>query len=209
MSGNAETPYRDASLSRLCDLRVSFTFIQYRTEHAKQMTSTTLLIGAATILTSSLYLFLVTAKRIPIDPETLPSVVLPSYTSHARLLPVPSKHTFSYPLIYLGVDIDTVEKGSVNLPWRVFRYGHSWFNVLGLRSFNYLHPGSESLRSKLDSLLAERGLSQDERERAWMVSMPSLLGFEGINPLTVWYVYDKTRRLSCIILEVHNTFGEK
>jgi DUF1365 family protein len=43
----------------------------------------------------------------------------------------------------------------------------------------------------------------------WLVTMPSFIGFEGINPLSVWYIYSEKRELTCVILEVHNTFGEK
>ena len=52
-------------------------------------------------------------------------------------------------------------------------------------------------------------MEERDMTKGWMVSMPSLLGFEGINPLTVWYIYNRDRQISCIILEVHNTFGEK
>lgn len=48
--------------------------------------------------------------------------------------------------------------------------------------------------------------------------MPSFLGTEGINPLSVWLCYEKDdaeggagkeRKLWTVILEVHNTFGER
>ena len=46
--------------------------------------------------------------------------------------------------------------------------------------------------------------------------MPAFLGKEGINPLSVWFCYDKQddratgeRKLWSVILEVHNTFGER
>lgn len=176
------------------------------------MTTITSLVLAVTALPAGYlaWLFLSPRRASTTTTDRLPSALIPSYTSHARLLPVPSRHTFSYPLIYLGVDIDALETGAVDLPGRLFRYGGSpRSKILGLRSFNYLTPGSATLRQKLNSLLIEHGFSQKDMVKAWMVSMPSLLGFEGINPLTVWYVYNQDRVLSCIILEVHNTFGEK
>lgn len=170
------------------------------------------LIGVTILPVSLLALtsYLSTRKRPTLSPESLPSALIPSYTSHARLLPSPAKHAFSYPLLYLGVDIDNLESGVLDLPGRFLTYGGSpWSKVLGVRSDNYLTPGPGSLRQKLDKLLIEYGVEKEDIGRAWMVSMPSYLGFEGINPLTVWFVYSAQRELSCVILEVHNTFGEK
>lgn len=176
------------------------------------MTTTMSLLCAVVGLPASYLAWLWLSPRSAKLPTSdhLPSALIPSYTSHARLLPVPSRHTFSYPLIYLGIDIDAVHDGVYNLPGRLFAYGGSpWTKVLGLRSFNYLTPGPATLRQKLDTLLQEHGMEENDMTKGWMVSMPSLLGFEGINPLTVWYIYNSDRQISCIILEVHNTFGEK
>ena len=170
------------------------------------------LLVAAALLPSTYIALLLLAPRRPTrrQSDDLQSVLIPSYTSHARLLPTPTKHAFSYPLIYLGVDVDVLEAGRLNLPMRLLSYGGSPLTkVLGLRSLNYLNPGEGSMRSKLERLLLEQGMSRKQVHRAWLVTMPSLLGFESINPLTVWYVYDDQRQLSCVILEVHNTFGEK
>ena len=150
------------------------------------------------------------SPKIQSTSTSLPSLLIPSYTSHARFLPTPSKHAFSYPLIYIGVDVDEVEKGHLDLPGRLFSYGGSpWSTVLGLRSNNYLTPGKNDFRAKLDELLTSQGIDRSQAEKVWLVSMPSLLGFEGLNPLAVWYTYDSDRRLTTVILEVSNTFGEK
>lgn len=149
----------------------------------------------------------------------LASVLAPAYTTHARILPIPTKHAFSYPLIYLAVDIDELESGRLDLPGRLVNYGGSPFTkVLGLRPVNYLTPGPGTLREKVNKLLLDNGVGEADIGRVWLVTMPSFLGFEGINPLSVWYIYAKgdekergagAGKLSCIILEVHNTFGEK
>ncbi|KZP33289.1 hypothetical protein FIBSPDRAFT_1036395 [Athelia psychrophila] len=41
-----------------------------------------------------------------------------------------------------------------------------------------------------------------------MLTMPSYLGWEGINPLTVYYCYTADGKFWIAVLEVHNTFGE-
>ena len=218
------------------------------------MTLTSLLLTAA-ILPPTAYLALLywssSATSGPTDQhkrstggnEPLKSVLIPSYTSHARLLPIPTKHTFSYPLLHLGIDVDELESNRLDLPWRLFNFGGSpWWKVLGLRSDGYLVQGRTSLRQKVTQLLLDHqgytspqanldeepkgreinGTQVEGIGRIWMVTMPSFLGFEGINPLTVWYIHvpdpvpgDKDGqkaprgRLAWVILEVHNTFGER
>lgn len=70
------------------------------------------------------------------------------------------------------------------------------------------------MRYKVEKLLKGHGIAGEEVGRVWLVTMPSYFGFEGINPLSVWYCYGYTEDesiggLLCVILEVHNTFGEK
>ena len=57
--------------------------------------------------------------------------------------------------------------------------------------------------------MTEQGLEKVDMAHIWLVTMPSFVGFEGINPLSVWYIYSEKREMTCVILEVHNTFGEK
>ena len=142
--------------------------------------------------------------------DYLPSALIPAYTTHARLSPVLARHAFSYPLIYLGVDVDALEAGTLNLPGRLVKYGGQPITkILGLRSDGYLLPGGESFRQKINGLLSSHGVVKDDMSRVWLVTMPSFMGFEGINPLSVWYIYNHKGALSCCVLEVHNTFGEK
>ncbi|KAI0776762.1 hypothetical protein BD413DRAFT_610350 [Trametes elegans] len=121
----------------------------------------------------------------------------------------------------------------------VFGYGGGGAaaRLTGLRSGAYLLPdgavdcdsrsgGAEgeserrreagpSLRAKLAAVLEMHG-REGARVRAWaaggdawMLTMPSYVGFEGINPLTVYFCYDAPGALAWVVLEIHNTFGEK
>lgn len=167
-----------------------------------------LLVGALALVFTYCVTPRTKARQTAID--ALQSIVIPAYTSHARHLPKPSRHAFSYPLLYIGVDIDSLESGLLDLPARLLTYGgRPWTKVLGLRSNGYLQAGHEGLRSKVEQLLEDHGVTKNEISKVWLVTMPSFLGFEGINPLSVWYIYNTKRELRCIILEVHNTFGEK
>jgi DUF1365 family protein len=168
-----------------------------------------LLVGALTIV-GTWFISISSGKKRETSKNRLRSIIIPAYTSHARHLPRPSRHAFSYPLLYLGVDVDALESGELDLPGRLLGYsGRPWTKCLGLRTDGYLRPGLEGLRKKTELLLAEQGLGETDMSRIWLVTMPSFMGFEGINPLSVWYIYSEKRELTCVILEVHNTFGEK
>ncbi|KAJ7057979.1 hypothetical protein C8F01DRAFT_1060109 [Mycena amicta] len=133
--------------------------------------------------------------------------VLENSVTHARLLPVRAAHAFTYPTFSFLVSVNALESHSLDLAhgW-VFGYGGRWARLFGLRPQPYLTPGGGSIKQKLDNLLQERGCAG--LEDAWMMTMPSLLGFEGINPLTVYFCYNAEGKLFVTVLEVHNTFGE-
>ena len=150
------------------------------------------------------------------DPKATASpaaFVLWNHVAHRRFLPTPSSHAFNYSTVSLLLDLDALESGRLDLGF-CFRYGGSAF--CGVRTQAYLGGGTQTIRGKLEKLLAGRlGGAVGE---VWMHTMPSLLGFEGINPLTTFYVYrplsdeEHTLRrpeLWGVVLEVHNTFGEQ
>lgn len=56
------------------------------------------------------------------------------------------------------------------------------------------------------SLLIQ-GIFASTSMTAFMLTMPRLFGYS-FNPLTTYYVYDN-KGLTAIVLEIHNTFGEK
>ncbi|KAF8438432.1 hypothetical protein L210DRAFT_3404335 [Boletus edulis BED1] len=151
--------------------------------------------------------------------------VLTNKVTHARLFPVHSKHAFTYPTIALFVSLDALERSALDLPisfgWGptlgyVFRFGSIWRTLVGLRGDGYLahqdanHTSPLSIRSKLDRVLFDSGAitAPSEIKDVWMMTMPAICAFEGINPLTVYYCYRPSGEVSMIVLEVHNTFGE-
>ncbi|KAJ7595101.1 hypothetical protein C8J56DRAFT_457064 [Mycena floridula] len=125
--------------------------------------------------------------------------ILSNRVTHSRFLPSESSHSFVYPTLSLLLDVDALENHRLDLGW-IFAYCRRW-RLTGIRPDPYLTPGSNSLREKLQRIL------QSEPEHIWMFTMPSYLGFEGINPLTVYFCYTN-ETLSHVVLEIHNTFGE-
>ncbi|KAI0670227.1 hypothetical protein C8Q78DRAFT_975614 [Trametes maxima] len=176
------------------------------------------------------------SKRRPTS-LAAPAYVLENTVTHARLLPAPATHAFTYPTLAFLLSLDALEAHALDLArgW-LFGYGGTAWRLTGLRSGAYLLPdtfpghGSRStsgasaskgtlgqwgLKAKLVDVLVMQGKDAarvgewKEVGDAWMLTMPSYMGFEGINPLTVYFCYSREGVLEWIVLEIHNTFGEK
>ncbi|PPQ90297.1 hypothetical protein CVT25_013122 [Psilocybe cyanescens] len=137
--------------------------------------------------------------------------LLHNQVTHARLLPVNASNAFTYPTLAFLVSISALEGRFLDLGrgW-IFGYGGIWGRVTGLRPEPYLTKQTGSIKSKLEDLLRARGHLDEKRSLhdAWMMTMPSFLGYEGINPLTVYFCYNSEGTFWSTVLEIHNTFGE-
>ncbi|KAJ9099298.1 hypothetical protein QFC21_004179 [Naganishia friedmannii] len=188
-------------------------------------TGASLLCAAAVVAAIWVYLRRQTTPPPAPSPNALPSLLIPCITSHRRFLPATAIHSFSYPLIYLGLDLEELESGSLDLPAsRGFVYGgNPWTSILGIQADSYLDISTPrpdvSFRQRLLGLLASNGVQEHEVGRVWLLTMPSYIGKSGINPLTTYFVYRKPGSekgseqreggLLCVVLEVHNTFEER
>ena len=187
--------------------------------------SSTLTSTAAAILISAAltFLLLFTWRRSPAKPtlsheatgrdRNLPSAfIVQNQVTHARILPEDAAHGFTYPAMFFLVSLNALE--SYNLDrmggW-LFGYDGVSLRVTGLRSSAYVYAdesSSLSIKDKLRKLLVGRGISLEDGmlEDAWMLTMPSYLGYEGINPLTVYFCYQKdAHKPWAIVLEVSHT----
>ncbi|KAF5339607.1 hypothetical protein D9611_011476 [Ephemerocybe angulata] len=161
--------------------------------------------------------------------------ILHASVTHGRYLPVESKHAFTYPALYKLVSLGALESGSLNVGFRsswawAFGYGNPKRRITSINPGGYLSSGREAekgtildrldeilrreLRESLSSTGFEEGL-EPLVDDAWMLTMPSFLGWEGINPLTVYFVYSRRgvqpedeALFRYVVLEIHNTFGE-
>lgn len=135
--------------------------------------------------------------------------VLTNKVTHVRLLPAHSKHAFTYPTLALLVSLDVLERSALDLPiWPLgyaFRFGSLWA-LVGLRSDGYLaHKEAKrtSIRTKLDRVSLDSGAitAPSDIRDVWMMTMPAICAFEGINPLTVYYCYRSSGEVSVVVLE--------
>jgi hypothetical protein len=129
--------------------------------------------------------------------------LLHNQVTHARFLPKEAAHAFTYPTLAYLVSLDALEHHKLDLGggW-VFGYGGLWGRITGLRSTPYLTRESGLIRGKLEGLLIRNGFMAGKFQDAWMLTMPSFLGFEGINPLTVYFCYDSENMFWLTVLEV-------
>ncbi|TPX36722.1 hypothetical protein SmJEL517_g01180 [Synchytrium microbalum] len=157
------------------------------------------------------------------SPSSSPHRIYVAKTTHARIRPV--GHAFSYPVLYIAVDLDHCNE----LPW-----GWVSYNAFGLFSiwdadflvddesggrilrveesvkWDTSKARSASVKQKLMSCLDDMGVDIKSVGKTVLVTTPRLLGYS-FNPLNVYYCYhvDQPNTLLCAVLEVNNTFSER
>ena len=128
------------------------------------------------------------------------SALYVGHVMHHRLRP--RVHRLRYRLFSLLLDLDDIDALSSRL--RLFSRGR--FNLFGFYDRDHGDGSDRPLRVQAEALLTRAKISHGGPIR--ILTMPRLLGF-AFNPLIVWFCYDRADRLSAIIYEVHNTFGER
>lgn len=176
------------------------------------------------VLLSLSYALHVLSRPSPPNKTRTKGHIYRATTSHARFVPKEARHIFSYPVLFYGVDLEELETGKLDMgrwfEWGSKGKGKGKWCLTALRPEGYLNEAttsssssslSPSIRERIWSLLASRKISPVKASEIYMVSMPSYLGFAGINPLTIHFCYEEGRQggLKVVILEVHNTFGER
>ncbi|KAA8909976.1 hypothetical protein FN846DRAFT_775762 [Sphaerosporella brunnea] len=137
-------------------------------------------------------------------------------TTHARF--IPNKHSFKYPLLYVGIPLGL--KGAIGTLLSVkaseseykeaknqgksLREKWTFFTVDPARYLNAALPFNE----KLYDVIKGHGLNPDDYPHAYLVTTPAFLGYS-FNPVSYYYLYNAAQELKLVVLEVLNTFGEK
>lgn len=133
--------------------------------------------------------------------------ILHNQVVHTRFLPQSSKHSFVYPTLSFLVSLHALENKDLDLlgGW-LFGYGNTWGRLTGLRASGYLYdtPSDDrSIKNKLMDVLDRHGHAGSELHDAWLMTMPRMLGIEGINPLSVYFCYRRaSAELWVVVLEV-------
>ena len=118
---------------------------------------------------------------------------------HHRLEPV--VHRFRYPLFFCGVELTQLEQES---SWWL---GYNRPGLLSLYDSDYLEISPDSLRVKIQRLLANHG-HHEACHSVYLVTCARFLGYV-FNPVSFYFCYDSGQHLRCVVAEVNNTFGER
>lgn len=123
----------------------------------------------------------------------LPALVV-GRVSHTRRVPL--RHSFSYRCYQWLVEVDRLPR----LPW--------WLRPLaGFRAADHFDGGT-SIRGDLATFLAGHGIELDAADRVVMLAHARVFGHV-FNPLSVFWVLRETGEVRAVVLEVHNTYGQR
>jgi hypothetical protein len=123
-----------------------------------------------------------------------------SRVMHMRLKPV--RRQFSYRVFSLLADADDPLRGFERVPF----FSRNRFNILSYHDADFGPRDGGPLRPWAQDMLRRAGLPP-EIGALRLHFMPRLWGY-AFNPLSILYVYAPDRRLSAVIHQVRNTFGE-
>ncbi|MEL6316248.1 MAG: DUF1365 domain-containing protein [Pseudomonadota bacterium] len=119
---------------------------------------------------------------------------------HLRLRP--KRHLFRYRVFCLWLDIDRIEETLA--PLRRLRWNR--FGLMSVHAADHGARDGSAWRPWVDARLAEAG--RPRPARVMLLSFPRMLGY-AFNPLSIYYCYDAAGRLSDLVYEVKNTFGDQ
>ena len=144
-----------------------------------------------------------TLREQRIEEALLAPLLIPSRTTHSRL--IPAKHAFSYSYLFVGIPVDF--RGHVRNILSVDSPRPAWFSI---DSSDYLNRGNSpaGLEWKLKRYLHSQSVTDKDYAYGYLVTAPRFAGYS-FNPISFWYLYDSDTRLQFMVLEVNNTFDER
>lgn len=147
---------------------------------------------------------------------SLHSCIYETKVRHTRLEPV--FHSFEYPVYFYVFDLDELTTLSTTLSPL---FGYNLFRPISLYDADYLTQNislkddslnKQSIKQKLFRKLAEKEIDHTRITRVELVTVPRYLGY-AFNPVSFYYCYcmasDGGEKISHIVSEINNTFGEK
>ncbi|THD77155.1 MAG: DUF1365 domain-containing protein [Phenylobacterium sp.] len=120
--------------------------------------------------------------------------------SHFRFKP--KSHRLSYRIFMLLLDLDELEQ----VDWRLGLFSLAGFNLLSFDPRRHGDGSAQPLKAQIEARLACARIATGGPIR--MLTMPRILG-HSFNPLTVYFCHAQDGRLSAMLYEVNNTFGER
>lgn len=114
----------------------------------------------------------------------------------------PKTHALSYRVFMLLLDLDELPGLFAKL--KLLRPGR--FGLMSFRARDHGDKAHDDLKTYVAARLSEAGVASGGPIR--LLCMPRMLGY-GFNPLSVYFCHDADERLTAILYEVRNTFGQR
>lgn len=115
----------------------------------------------------------------------------------------PKQHRLSYRVFWALLDLDELPA----LARKLRLFSREGFNLFGFYNADHGDGSATPLRTQVEAHLTKTGIDLDGGSIR-LLCMPRLLGF-AFNPISVYYCYHRDGRLTALLYEVHNTFGER
>ena len=131
----------------------------------------------------------------------LRSHLLRGVVRHRRTQPMP--YELEHDVFYLALDLDEIDVVDERL--RLFSRGRA--NVLTLRDSDHWVPDATDLRGAVHAHLREEGFDT-AGWRITFIATPRVLGYQ-FNPASFYLCRDPEGVMQVVIVEVHNTHGER
>ena len=115
----------------------------------------------------------------------------------------PKVHYFRYKVFSLLIDLDELNTLNNLIPY----FSYNRFNLISFYDKDHGYRDGSSLKQWVIKNLKDAGIN-DQKINIKLLCYPRIFGYV-FNPLSVFFVYDKSKSLIAILYEVKNTFGEQ
>ena len=115
----------------------------------------------------------------------------------------PKIHYFKYKVFSLLIDLSELE----NLSKKIKFFSYNKFNLVSFYEKDHGNRDGSSLVAWVKKNLEDNNINS-EKVKIKLLCYPRIFGYV-FNPLSVFYIYDESEKLVCILYEVKNTFGEQ
>jgi DUF1365 family protein len=129
------------------------------------------------------------------------SHLLEGVVRHRRVRPF--AYALEHRVFYVALDLDELDE----VPRRVRSISRGRPNLLSFRDEDHLDPPADDLRARMREHLRGEGFDPD----GWQVTLVTNLRIVGyaFNPASFFLCRDASGELRAVIVEVHNTHGER
>ena len=129
------------------------------------------------------------------------SCIYSGFVTHKRFRP--KKHFFSYKTFSLLIDLDEI----LLLEKKINFFSYNKFNILSFYNIDHGPRDGSSLTKWVKKTLNKAKININGGTTK-LLCFPRFFGYV-FNPLSIFYCYDKYKKLKAVLYEVKNTFNEQ